>query len=146
MIRKYIVIILLLFIVFMTNNIVYSTQTVREAAALTRQIVKDAGVGTFLTKMQEPMLAEGYPFGIMEYYSEGCTDQQQSGDLLLYMSDLQMSVRNMKHDPDHAAFTIRALKLYDNPKMGNGSSLVESPRFTLFGAIELLPKSKVYVV
>ena len=54
-----------------------------------------------------------------------------------------MSVRNMHHDPDHVAFTIRALKVYDNPKMGNGSSLVESPRLTLFGNIESLPIRKV---
>ena len=49
----------------------------------------------------------------------------------------------MHHDPDHIAFTIRALKVYDNPKMGNGSSLVESPRLTLFGSIESLPIRKV---
>lgn len=29
----------------------------------------------------------GYPFGIMEYYSEQCFD---NGNLLLYMSDLQV--------------------------------------------------------
>ncbi|KAI7850837.1 hypothetical protein BDC45DRAFT_429573, partial [Circinella umbellata] len=127
---------LLLLLVSMAK-IVYSLQSVKEAAILARRIVKDAGVGTFLTKMQEPgILEEGYPFGIMEYYSSDCTDHlQQPGDLLLYMSDLQMSVRNMHHDLDHVAFTIRALNVYDNPKLGNGSSLVESPRLTLFGNI-----------
>ncbi|KAI9496520.1 pyridoxamine 5'-phosphate oxidase-domain-containing protein [Zychaea mexicana] len=117
-----------------------ASQTVSEAARFARQVVSDAGVGTFLTKMQEPMFEEGYPFGIMEYYSGDCTDQP--GDLLLYMSDLQMSVRNMRHDPDHVAFTVRSLKVYDNPKMGNGSSLVELPRLTLFGSIEPLPRRK----
>lgn len=33
----------------------------------------------------------GYPFGLMEYYAEGC-DNVDSGDLLLFMSDLQVKL------------------------------------------------------
>ncbi len=36
----------------------------------------------------------GFPFGIMEYYSDKCTPE--TGNLLLYMSDLQVSKNNKK--------------------------------------------------
>lgn len=48
-----------------------------------------AGRGTILTLMDESVSSEfnGYPFGIMEYYSDKCSDD---GNLLLFMSDLQV--------------------------------------------------------
>ncbi|KAI8143381.1 hypothetical protein BJV82DRAFT_578587 [Fennellomyces sp. T-0311] len=110
----------------------HARQTVREASQYARQVVSDAGVGTFLTHMHDTLEGSG-----------DCTDHP--GDLLLYMSELQMSVRNMHHNPDRVAFTVRALQVYDNPKMGNGSSIVELPRLTLFGAMEPIPASKVHI-
>lgn len=41
--------------------------------------------------MDESVSSEfsGFPFGIMEYYTDTCSDD---GNLLLFMSDLQVSV------------------------------------------------------
>lgn len=86
---------------------VYQSQQV--AASLARKVVSDAGMlytvleevwilslfsdhvgrGTILTLMDESVSSEfsGYPFGIMEYYSDKCSDD---GNLLLFMSDLQV--------------------------------------------------------
>lgn len=56
-----------------------------------------------------------------------------------------MSARNMLHgDLDKVAFTINALKDY-NPVYGNHSTPVQQPRFTLFGKITKVPKSKVVI-
>lgn len=49
-----------------------------------------SGRGTILTLMDESVSSEfsGFPFGIMEYYSDKCSDD---GNLLLFMSDLQVT-------------------------------------------------------
>ncbi|CDH50873.1 hypothetical protein RO3G_06938 [Lichtheimia corymbifera JMRC:FSU:9682] len=119
----------------------HSGQTVNEAAELARRVVKDAGIGTILTLVDESIQPNvgGHPFGIMEYYSGDWSDK---GNLLLFMSDLQMSARNMQHEPSKVGFTIRALKEYDNPKMGNETTPVQSPRLTLLGEIAPIPPSQ----
>lgn len=50
------------------------------------------GRGHILTLMDESVSKEfsGFPFGIMEYYSDKCTP---NGNLLLFMSDLQVSCK-----------------------------------------------------
>jgi hypothetical protein len=54
-----------------------------------------------------------------------------------------MSARNMHGNSDKVGFTISSLKDY-NPVYGNHSSTpVQQPRFTLFGKITKIPKSKV---
>lgn len=96
----------------------------------------------------------------MEYYSGDWSDK---GNLLLFMSDLQviymkneskpmlncrgfkMSARNMQHEPSKVGFTIRALKEYDNPKMGNETTPVQSPRLTLLGDIAPIPPDQVHL-
>lgn len=40
----------------------------------------------------------GFPFGIMEYYSDKCTP---NGNLLLFMSDLQVSHPNRREEAKH---------------------------------------------
>lgn len=50
----------------------------------------------------------------------------------------------MHRQPDKAAFTIRALTEYDNPKSGNKTTPVQSPRFTLFGRIGQVPQDRVW--
>ena len=49
----------------------------------------------------------------------------------------------MQHEPSKVGFTIRALKEYDNPKMGNDTTPVQSPRLTLLGDIAPVPPSQV---
>ncbi|CAO3622104.1 unnamed protein product [Mucor hiemalis] len=117
---------------------VYQSQQV--AASLARKVVSDAGRGTILTLMDESVSSEfsGYPFGIMEYYSDKCSDD---GNLLLFMSDLQMSARNMHRNSKKVAFSVNSLKDY-NPSWGNHSTPVEQPRFTLFGEIRSIPDSE----
>ena len=96
----------------------------------------------------------GYPFGIMEYYNENYFN---NGNLLLYMSDLQvrakkkkrmqytsnsflkkLSAKNMHQHPNRLSFSIRATKEYNKPLYGNSTTPVEQPRFTLFGYVTLL--------
>ncbi|KAI8078212.1 uncharacterized protein B0P05DRAFT_542951 [Gilbertella persicaria] len=117
-------------------------QSVEAAAHLTRRIVADSGRGHILTLMDSSVSNElsGFPFGIMEYYSVECT--KETGNLLLFMSDLQLSARNMHQNPDQMAFTITALKDY-NVYYGNRSTPVQQPRFTLFGHTTRIPESKV---
>lgn len=50
----------------------------------------------------------------------------------------------MQHEPSKVGFTIRALKEYDNPKMGNETTPVQSPRLTLLGEIAPIPPSQVH--
>ncbi|CEP18236.1 hypothetical protein [Parasitella parasitica] len=121
-------------------------QSIETAAKLARKIVSDAekkneaGRGHILTTMDESVSEEfrGFPFGIMEYYSDKCTP---NGNLLLFMSDLQMSARNMHRHMDKVAFTVTSLQDY-NPGWHNQSTPVQQPRFTLFGSIERVPESK----
>ncbi|KAI8640772.1 hypothetical protein BD408DRAFT_347348, partial [Parasitella parasitica] len=49
------------------------------------------GRGRILTLTDDSVYSDfaGFPFDIMEYYNNECTD---NGDLLLYMSDLQVTV------------------------------------------------------
>ncbi|SAM03378.1 hypothetical protein [Absidia glauca] len=118
-----------------------SDQDVNAAAALARQVVQDSGIGTMLTLVDSSVndQFEGYPFGLMEYYAEGC-DNVDSGDLLLFMSDLQINARNAHHQNQKVGFTIRALKDYNKP-FGNQSTPVQQPRFTLLGELVQMPRS-----
>lgn len=52
----------------------------------------------------------------------------------------------MQHEPSKVGFTIRALKEYDNPKMGNETTPVQSPRLTLLGEIAPIPPSQVHTL
>ncbi|KAI9282565.1 pyridoxamine 5'-phosphate oxidase-domain-containing protein [Sporodiniella umbellata] len=113
-------------------------QPVEKAATLARQVVRDAGIGTIVTIMNDQSDMKGYPFGIMEYYSDRCFD---NGNLLFYMSDLQLSAKNMHQHQDRLSFSIRATKDY-NPSFGNVSTPVEQPRFTLFGKTTRLEKTE----
>ncbi|KAL0142644.1 pyridoxamine 5'-phosphate oxidase-domain-containing protein [Mucor lusitanicus] len=131
---------LLVAIAWCKNDQAHTLQSIEAAAKLTRKIVSDAGRGHILTLMDESVSKEfsGFPFGIMEYYSDKCTP---NGNLLLFMSDLQMSARNMHKDSEKVAFTITALHDY-NPGWNNHSTPVQQPRFTMFGRIERVPESK----
>ncbi|CAO3613247.1 unnamed protein product [Cunninghamella blakesleeana] len=130
-----------LVILFQFITLCYAGQTVETAAQFARQLVKDAGIGTIMTLFDKNISndLEGYPFGLMEYYAETC--ESDNGDLLLFMSDLQMNSRNAKKNHDQVSFTIRSLKEY-NPPMGDHSTPVQQPRFNLFGKLNLLPDSK----
>ncbi|KAI9310859.1 hypothetical protein BX666DRAFT_1137575 [Dichotomocladium elegans] len=116
-------------------------QGAHDAAVLARQVISDAGIGTILTIMDDEYLPgfDGHPFGMMEWYSG---DYFNNGDLLLYMSNLQMSVKNILRRPTRVSFAVRALKEYDNPKWGNTSSPIQLPRLSLLGEISLLPPDK----
>ncbi|KAI7868675.1 pyridoxamine 5'-phosphate oxidase-domain-containing protein [Mucor mucedo] len=129
-----------LLLIVVTAQPVNTLQSIQVAAQLARKIVSDAGRGTILTLMDESVSPEfsGFPFGIMEYYSDKCSED---GNLLLFMSDLQMSARNMHQDSERVGFTVNALKDY-NPYFGNHSTPVQQPRFTLFGKMERVPESK----
>ncbi|KAI8086486.1 pyridoxamine 5'-phosphate oxidase-domain-containing protein [Halteromyces radiatus] len=118
-----------------------ATQDVITAAAMARRLVKDTGIGSMLTLMDADVNEEfqGFPFGLMEYYADGCTEQD-NGDLLLFMSDLQMNARNARHAEQKVGFTIRALKEYNDP-IGNISTPVQQPRLTLVGEVDHLPES-----
>ncbi|KAI8646860.1 hypothetical protein BD408DRAFT_335823 [Parasitella parasitica] len=123
------------------ENRVDTQQSIEAAAKLARKVVSDAGRGHILTIMDESVSNEfsGFPFGIMEYYSDKCT---RNGNLLLFMSDLQMSARNMHRSMDKVAFTVTSLQDY-NPGWHNRSTPVQQPRFTLFGNIERVSETKV---
>ncbi|KAI9475496.1 MAG: pyridoxamine 5'-phosphate oxidase-domain-containing protein [Benjaminiella poitrasii] len=125
------------------NEVVFETtyQTVEKAAELCRKIVSDSGRGHILTLMDKSVSEEfeGFPFGIMEYYSDKCTP---NGNLLLFMSSLQMSARNMHHHMDKVGFTVTALKDYNKPFGNHPSTPVQQPRFTLLGNITKVPESK----
>ncbi|KAI8353200.1 pyridoxamine 5'-phosphate oxidase-domain-containing protein [Blakeslea trispora] len=116
-------------------------QSVETAAQLARRIVSDAGRGHIVTLMDTSVSndLDGYPFAIMEYYSDKCT--KDTGNLLLFMSDLQLSARNMHHNANQMSFTITALKDY-NRFYGNQSTPVQQPRFTLFGHVTRVPESQ----
>ncbi|KAI8982037.1 pyridoxamine 5'-phosphate oxidase-domain-containing protein [Mycotypha africana] len=127
-------------IILCYSTFVLAYQSVEDAAKLARQVLSDAGRGHIVTLMDETVSEEfgGFPFGIMEYYSDKC---MSNGNLLLFMSDLQMSARNMHKNMDKVSFTVTALKDY-NPGWGNHTTPVEQPRFTLFGNITRLPESQ----
>ncbi|KAG0186279.1 hypothetical protein DFQ28_008078 [Apophysomyces sp. BC1034] len=110
-------------------------QDVDTAARIARQVVNDAGIGTMHTLMDDKINPGfgGYPFGVMEYYSGKCSDV---GDLLVFMSDLQMNIRNLHNGPNKVSFSIRALKNY------NRTTPIEQPRLTLLGEIESVPHEK----
>lgn len=92
---------------FLFVTCVYTYQTKEQAAQLCRQVVSDSGStlffilvfciifmpvlgrGHILTLTDESVSPEfaGFPFGIMEYYSDKCTN---NGNLILFMSDLQV--------------------------------------------------------
>ncbi|KAI9359113.1 pyridoxamine 5'-phosphate oxidase-domain-containing protein [Pilaira anomala] len=133
----YVFILFTLIAVTVQGQPVNSLQSVQVAAQLARRIVSDAGRGTILTLMHGTEF-DGFPFGIMEYYSDKCND---NGNLLLFMSDLQLSAKNMHGNSKKIGFTINALKDY-NPSYGNHSTPVQQPRFTLFGNIKSVPESK----
>ncbi|OBZ84842.1 Protein CREG1 [Choanephora cucurbitarum] len=116
-------------------------QSVETAAQLARRVVSDAGRGHIVTLMDASVSSDlsGYPFAIMEYYSDECT--KDTGNLLLFMSDLQLSARNMHHNANQMSFTITALKDY-NRFYGNQSTPVQQPRFTLFGHVSRVPDSQ----
>ncbi|ORE10836.1 hypothetical protein BCV72DRAFT_301586 [Rhizopus microsporus var. microsporus] len=130
---------LLIFLVLLSTSFVKSDSSVQTAAKLARQVLKDEGIGTIMTIMDNSSELGGYPFGIMEYYSEQCFD---NGNLLLYMSDLQLSAKNMHHHPTRLSFTVRATKEYNKPIFGNKTTPVEQPRFTLFGSVSIVPDDK----
>lgn len=46
----------------------------------------------------------GHPFGIMEYYSDKCSD---TGDLLLFMSDLQVIIRYSSSNTNNIFLLLR---------------------------------------
>ncbi|KAI8335850.1 pyridoxamine 5'-phosphate oxidase-domain-containing protein [Chlamydoabsidia padenii] len=131
----------LLFILASLIHLCKSDQGVSAAASLARQVLKDTGIGTMLTLMDPSVNDQfkNYPFGLMEYYAEGCA-HIDSGDLLLFMSDLQINARNAHHQNQKVGFTIRALKDYNVP-FGNISTPVQQPRFTLSGELIEMPRS-----
>ncbi|ORZ12679.1 pyridoxamine 5'-phosphate oxidase-domain-containing protein [Absidia repens] len=116
-------------------------QDVTTAASLARQVVEDTGLGTMLTLVDSSVNEdfEGFPFGLMEYYADGCT-AEDNGDLLLFMSNLQINSRNAQHQRQKIGFTIRSLKEINQP-IGNTSTPVQQPRFTLLGELVQMPKS-----
>ncbi|CAO3642741.1 unnamed protein product [Cunninghamella echinulata] len=131
-----------LFILSQLIILCHAGQTIYDAAKFARLVVKDAGMGTMLTLFDKFISNElqGYPFGLMEYYAEDCSSE--NGDLLLFMSDLQMNSRNAKQNHDQVSFTIRSLQEYNKP-IGNHSTPVQQPRFNLFGSLKALPESEV---
>ncbi|KAI7900915.1 pyridoxamine 5'-phosphate oxidase-domain-containing protein [Cokeromyces recurvatus] len=131
--------VVLLFLVSSNDEIIINVhQSIEKAAKLCRRVLSDSGRGHLLTLMDKSISEEldGYPFGIMEYYSDKCTPH---GNLLLYLSDLQLSTRNMHYQMNKVAFTITALKDYNEPYP---TTPIQQPRFTLFGNITRVPKSK----
>lgn len=56
--------------------------------------------------MDESVSSEfsGFPFGIMEYYSDKCSDD---GNLLLFMSDLQVTSFLNNTEPGDTYFDVR---------------------------------------
>jgi hypothetical protein len=93
----YIILLQALALVFVTNAIPLVSSSVGEseafAARQARQIVQETGmamlyIGTLVTVMDSSVNRdfESIPFGIMEYYAD-----RGNGDLLLLMSDLQVS-------------------------------------------------------
>ncbi|KAG1057154.1 hypothetical protein G6F46_002411 [Rhizopus delemar] len=129
---------LICLLLFSVNCIPSEFQSVQTAAKLARQVLKDAGIGTIMTLMENESDLNGYPFGIMEYYNENYFN---NGNLLLYMSDLQLSAKNMHQHPNRLSFSIRATKEYNKPLYGNSTTPVEQPRFTLFGYVTLLDET-----
>ncbi|KAI8371537.1 pyridoxamine 5'-phosphate oxidase-domain-containing protein [Radiomyces spectabilis] len=121
------------------HGCVDTQQSVDAAAKLARTVISDTGIGTIMTLMDGSINPdfEGHPFGLMEYYNGDC---YKNGDLLLFMSDLQMNARNAREQPNKVSFTVRALKDY-NPSWGNRSTPVEQPRVAMMGEIKLVNES-----
>ncbi|KAI8603047.1 pyridoxamine 5'-phosphate oxidase-domain-containing protein [Dissophora ornata] len=99
-------------------------ETHEQAAGLARNLVKNTGVGTFMSIMnadKKDGALEGYPFGSMDYYVDDC---DAPGTPLMLLSHLQVNVQNAR-TTNRVSLAIR--------KEGERSSPMADPRVTLLG-------------
>ncbi|KAF9991498.1 hypothetical protein BGZ79_004400, partial [Entomortierella chlamydospora] len=71
-------------------------ETHKQAAGLARNLVKDTGIGTFMSVMDGRQMdgsLNGYPFGSMDYYVDDC---DAPGTPLMLLSHLQVNVQNAR--------------------------------------------------
>ncbi|KAF9348385.1 hypothetical protein BGX26_000213 [Mortierella sp. AD094] len=71
-------------------------ETHEQAAGLARNLVKNTGIGTFMSVMDERRKdgsLNGYPFGSMDYYVDDC---DAPGTPLMLLSHLQINVQNAR--------------------------------------------------
>ncbi|KAG0311522.1 hypothetical protein BGZ99_010111 [Dissophora globulifera] len=111
-------------------------ETHDQAARLARNLVKNTGIGTFMSVMNADRndgILEGYPFGSMDYYADDC---ESPGTPLMLLSDLQVNVRNAKTD-NRVSLAIRRL-----PGRNENTSPMAEPRVTLLGHLVPVAKDK----
>ncbi|KAF9079945.1 hypothetical protein BGX29_002824 [Mortierella sp. GBA35] len=111
-----------------SENIHAMGETREQAAGLARTLVKNTGVGTFMSIMNssQKSAVEGYPFGSMDYYVDDCQD---GGKPLMLLSHLQINVQNARSS-NRVSLAIRKLPGPDE----RGNPMVD-PRVTLMGRL-----------
>ncbi|KAF9164334.1 hypothetical protein DFQ27_001767 [Actinomortierella ambigua] len=109
-------------------------ETVKDAAVFARRLIKNTGVGTLVSVMNEKYQGgslEGYPFGSMDYFSEDC---EHHGRPLMLLSRLQINVQNARTD-NRLALAVRRL-----PGPGERGNPMTDPRVTMMGHLAPLGK------
>ncbi|CAI2169647.1 18759_t:CDS:10 [Funneliformis geosporum] len=114
--------------------ITYEDET--DAAVISRTLVKEFGVGTLVTIMNdhEDDDVRGYPFGLLDYFSDDCPS---TGNPLLLLSDYQKNIKNARSNEWKASLMIRKLSKDDT------FFPVAEPRINLFGHLERVPDDEV---
>ncbi|KAI1318759.1 hypothetical protein EDD11_005830 [Mortierella claussenii] len=111
-------------------------ETHEQAAALARHLVRDTGIGTFMSVMnadRKDGTLEGYPFGSMDYYVDDC---DTPGTPLMLLSHLQVNVQNAR-TLNRVSLAIRRL-----PAEGEHGNPMVDPRVTLLGHLVPLDKDR----
>ncbi|KAF9972510.1 hypothetical protein BGZ73_004350 [Actinomortierella ambigua] len=109
-------------------------ETVADAALFARRLIRNTGVGTFVSVMNNKYQGgalEGYPFGSMDYFSDDC---EKSGRPLMLLSHLQINVQNARAD-NRVALAVRKL-----PGPGERGNPMTDPRVTMMGHLRPLEK------
>ncbi|GES77869.1 pyridoxamine 5'-phosphate oxidase-domain-containing protein [Rhizophagus clarus] len=129
---------LILILLLIINNVhpYKFGESERDAAIISRNLVKEFGIGTLVTIMNnhEKEDVQGYPFGLLDYFTDDCPS---TGNPLLLLSDWQKNIQNARSNSWKASLMIR--------KLGKNDTFfpVAEPRLNLFGHLERVPEDEV---
>ncbi|CAB4436059.1 unnamed protein product [Rhizophagus irregularis] len=131
-------ILLILFLCLIINNVnpYKFVESEKDAAIISRNLVKEFGIGTLVTIMNhhEKKDVRGYPFGLFDYFTDDCPS---TGNPLLLLSDWQKSIQNARGNDWKASLMIR--------KLSNNDTFFPfaEPRLNLFGHLERVSEDEV---